>query len=91
MASTHTSSVPTPGVYTPSMRTKTIYAVCMFFGVLLFALGLSKESDRTWHSYLVAYFYFTSLALGGLFFTAIQHVSKAGWSVTNWCSCGSPP
>lgn len=64
------------------MRTKTIYAVFMFVGVLLFALGLFKDQSRTWHSYLVAFFYFTSLALGGLFFTAIQHVAKAGWSVT---------
>ncbi|MEK7356865.1 MAG: molybdopterin oxidoreductase [Bdellovibrionota bacterium] len=80
-ATVHTSAVPAPGVYAPSMRTKTLYAVFMFIGVLLFALGLAKDPTRTWHSYLTSYFFFTSLALGGLFFTAIQHVTKAGWSV----------
>jgi hypothetical protein len=40
-----------------------------------------RDPTRTWMAYLVALFYFTSLALGGLFFTAIHHVTKAGWSV----------
>lgn len=78
----HTSGPrPAPSTYTPSRRTKTVYAVMMFVGVLLFALGLIKDPTRTWYSYLTSYFYFTSLAVGGLFFAAIQHISKAGWSV----------
>lgn len=81
MAHAHTHGVPTPGKYTASKRTKTIYAVCMFVGLLLFVLGLFQDQARTWHSYLTSYFYFTNLALGGLFFAALQHVSKAGWSV----------
>lgn len=32
-------------------------------------------------SYLVAFIFFLSLALGGLFFTLVHHVTKAGWSV----------
>ncbi|MES2962293.1 MAG: molybdopterin oxidoreductase [Bdellovibrionota bacterium] len=79
---THAVSIPAPSVYVPSMRTKTIYAVLMFVGVLLFALGLFKDQQREWYAYLTAFFYFTSLAIGGLFFAAIQHVAKAGWSVT---------
>lgn len=53
----------------------------MFLGVILFALALYKEPYRAWHSFLTSYFYFISLGLGGLFFAAIQHVTKAGWSV----------
>ena len=34
------------------------------------------------HSYLVSYVYILSIALGGLFFVALQHASRAGWSVT---------
>lgn len=82
MAAAHTTAVPAPAAYAPSMRTKTIYSVFIFVGLLLFALGLFKDQERTWHAYLVAFFYFTSLALGGLFFASIQHVAKAGWSVT---------
>jgi hypothetical protein len=70
-----------PGKFTPSGGLKTAYSVCMFVGVLLFALALFKDQTRAWHSFLTSYFYFTSLALGGLFFTALQHMVKAGWSV----------
>jgi hypothetical protein len=70
-----------PGKYTPSQGTKTIYAVAMFIGLLLFSLALYQDQTRAWHSYLTAFFMFTSLALGGLFFTAINHATNAGWSV----------
>lgn len=51
-------------------------------GVLSFGLTLVLDKERAWHSYLTSYFYFSSLAVGGLFFTAIQHAVAAGWSVT---------
>lgn len=80
-AHAHSAHHVAPGSYVPSKRTKTIYSVLMFVGLLLFALGLAKDSTRAWHSYLTSFFYFTNLALGGLFFAAIMHVAKAGWSV----------
>ena len=73
---------PSPGKYAPSHTTKTICSVAVFAGLILFVLGLIKDGPREWHAFLTSYFYFTSLALGGLFFAAIQHVSGAGWSVT---------
>lgn len=83
MAQTHVSGAhPAPGKYTASSRTKTIYAVAMTLGVLGFAASLYTDQARAWHSFLTSFFFFTSLALGGLFFTAIQHVASAGWSVT---------
>ena len=33
-------------------------------------------------AYLVGFAYFLSLSLGALFFVLIQHLSRAGWSVT---------
>lgn len=80
-AHTHSAHPVAPGKYTASKRTKTIYSVLIFVGLLLVALGLFQDQKRTWFSFLTSYFYFTSLALGGLFFAAIQHVAKAGWSV----------
>lgn len=50
-------------------------------GVLTLLAGFMVDKERVWHSYLVSYFFFTSLALGGLFFSAIQHAVRAGWSV----------
>jgi hypothetical protein len=55
--------------------------VGMFLGVVLFAMAVLKEPARAWHAYLTSFMYFTDLALGGLFFTCIQHVAKVGWSV----------
>ena len=34
------------------------------------------------HSYLVSFAFFLSISLGGLFFVVLQHVTRAGWSVT---------
>lgn len=82
MANPHaTGVIPNPGTYVPSGRTKTLYSTLIFVGAVLFALGLFRDQTRTWHSFLTSYFFFVNLALGGLFFAAIQHVAKAGWSV----------
>ncbi|MCB0378336.1 MAG: molybdopterin oxidoreductase [Bdellovibrionales bacterium] len=51
-------------------------------GALTLIAGFFADAERVWHSYLTSYFYFASLAMGGLFFTAIQHAANAGWSVT---------
>lgn len=47
-------------------------------------LGLSDAQNnvRMYEAYVVAYSYFLSLALGALFFVALQHLTGAGWSVT---------
>lgn len=70
-----------PGPLTVSARTKTISAVLMFLGLAAFVFTLFTDKERAWHAYLTAYYYFFVLAIGGLFFSAIHHVAKAGWSV----------
>jgi hypothetical protein len=37
---------------------------------------------RFYHSYLANFLFFLSIALGGLFFVLIQHLTRAGWSVS---------
>lgn len=71
----------TPGKYSVSQRARAVYSILMFIGVITFVVGLFRSPERIWSSYLSSYFYFVSLALGGLFFTAIQYVAKVGWSV----------
>ena len=44
------------------------------------ALGMGEDGSF-YHSYLVAFMYFLSIALGGLFFVIIQFVTRSGWSV----------
>lgn len=75
------AKVGDPGRYVISSRMRTVFSVCMFLGLVGLVVGLMRDPSRTWMAYLIAFFYFVSLALGGLFFTAIHHLTKAGWSV----------
>lgn len=70
-----------PGQLIVSTRMKTFYSICMFVGLITFLVGLNLNKERIWLAYLVSLFFFVSLALGGLFFTALQHATNAGWSV----------
>lgn len=58
-----------------------IWSGC-FIGFVTFVFGLQSNPARIWQAFLTNTFFFSSLAIGGLFFVAIQHVTKAGWSVT---------
>lgn len=68
--------------FEPSQKLKTISFGFVALGLLGMAIGLLKSPDRLWPAYLVAFFFVSCLGLGGLFFVAIQHVAKAGWSTT---------
>ncbi len=62
-------------------KVKTSLAAMACLGGVLLALGFIVDRERAWHAYLVSFFYFTCLGMGGLFFTSIQHMTSAGWSV----------
>ncbi len=53
--------------------------------VLLITVGIgftpSDHFSRFFHSYLLGFTYFLSLALGALFFTILQHLVRAKWSI----------
>ena len=51
--------------------------------VLALVLGMFDRDGLTrfGHAYQVAYAWYLSLSLGALFFVAIQHVTRASWSV----------
>jgi len=70
-----------PGTFVVSPKLKTICFALMFVGLATFVVMLTRDKDRAWHAYLAGYFYVFVLAIGGLFFTSIQHLTKAGWSV----------
>lgn len=52
--------------------------VCLLAAYLL---GRSSDTERFWFSYLVAFMFGLSVALGALFFVVVQFLTKAGWSV----------
>jgi len=49
-------------------------------GAPAIVFGLTHDAVRTWSNLLVDGFFVLSLALGGLVFTAIHHLSGAAWS-----------
>jgi hypothetical protein len=51
-------------------------------GWLASAAGLRLDPARFHASYLVAFVFFVTLVLGALFFTMLQHLTGAAWSVT---------
>ena len=55
-------------------------AVGLLALVATFALGLAQPR-QLWASYLVAFLFWLTLALGGLFFVLVQFAARAGWSV----------
>lgn len=70
------------GTFVINQKLKAIIFSFILIGLLTLVVGYIVDKERIWQSFLTNFFYFTSLALGGLFFTAIQYVTKAGWSAT---------
>ncbi len=52
-------------------------------GLALSGVGYATDSKQFFFSFLVAFWFFLSIALGGLFFTVLHHLVRAGWS-TGW-------
>lgn len=63
-------------------KLKTISYALVGIGLLTFIVGLMKNQDRLWTSYLVAFFFFSCMGLSGLFWVAMNNIAKAGWSVS---------
>ncbi len=61
---------------------KTISIVLIAVGILTFIVGLMKNPDRMWTSYLVSFFFFACMGVGGLFWVSLQNTVNAGWSVS---------
>ncbi|RJP21902.1 MAG: quinol:cytochrome C oxidoreductase [Candidatus Omnitrophota bacterium] len=55
-----------------------VVALAFTFVVSLFTADLR---ERFFFSYLLNFTYFLSLSLGALFFVALQHLTRSGWSV----------
>lgn len=85
MGSSH-HETPVLGKYTPTQGVKTLIYASIFIGVISFIAGFQMDTTEhknvVWQGYLTAFFFFVSLGLGGLFFTSIQYVTNAGWSVS---------
>lgn len=68
------------GKFTPPQFLKIISYVCVVIGLIALAVGFKMAPERLWTSYLVSFFFFSCLGLGGMFFIAFNHAAHAGWS-----------
>lgn len=70
------------GQFKPSSTLKTLVMAMAVIGTLGTAAMIFVNPERGWAGYLTAFFFFSCLSLGGLFFAVLNHIAKAGWSVT---------
>lgn len=82
MASENHSHELHVGKFEASPKLKILSSIFIAIGLITFAVGLMKNQERIWPAYLVSFFFFACAGLGGLFWSAIQNLSKAGWSVS---------
>lgn len=59
--------------------TKTLFGVGVA-GLLASGVGYFLEHDQFFFSYLVNFTFFSSIALGSLFFVMLQHLTRSEWS-----------
>lgn len=78
MASTHHHELKISKFQTPAGLKNIAYAGVLI-GIIGLVFGLLKNPERMWTSYLVAFFYFACLGVGGMFFLAFSYAAKAGW------------
>ncbi len=62
-------------------------AVLMLVGAVLSVIGLAVDRAEFGFSWLLAFMFFLSVALGGLFLAMIHHLTDAGWSVATRRFC----
>jgi hypothetical protein len=62
-------------------------AVLMVVGAVLAVIGAAKYPKEFGFSWLLAFMFFLSLALGALFLVMVHHLSDAGWSVATRRFC----
>ncbi len=62
-------------------KSKSIFLGIAVLGFVLSGIGLATNHSQFAFSLLTSYLFYLSIALGGLFFVLIQHLTRAGWSV----------
>ena len=71
---------PSPKQFVFSSQLKILSALLIFFGIATFTMGLSQSPERAWANYLLNYFFWFSLGMGGIFFAALQYITGSVWS-----------
>lgn len=81
MASTSDNESVTPPAGASLAKWSKLPLILIGVGVVLGLVGLAQNSERFAYSYLLAFVFFLSICLGGLFLTIIHHLFDAHWTV----------
>jgi len=74
-------SADTPYRYNWSQKAYLVPIAIGIAALVITAVGWATDPEQFYFSYLVGWIFCVSLALGGLFFVLIQHLTRAKWSV----------
>lgn len=81
MATHHAhTEIRDPGPFKAPAALNTGLIALTVAGLAVLGVAFTMDPHRAWSSFVVNHFYFMSLALGGLFFAAIQWITGAMWS-----------
>src|SRR6185436_10003851 len=77
------TSLALPKATTPEPKWKQLPKILIAIGAVSGLIGIAAPSLRQQfaHSYFLAFIYFLSFCLGGLFLTLLHHLFDANWSV----------
>ena len=68
-------------------RWQKLPGILMVVGAVLSVIGLAIRPAEFGYAWLVAFMFYLSIALGGLFLVMIHHLTDAGWSVATRRFC----
>lgn len=74
--------IPIPSKFSWTKKEEVFFAILVLIGAVTFIWGLQEDSYRAWSNFLIDFFFWTSLSLAGVFFTALQYMSGSRWSAT---------
>ncbi len=60
---------------------RAMFGILLLLGVATFLLEVRSDPTRAYAAFLLGYWYFMGLGLAGMFFTALNHLVGATWSV----------
>ncbi len=75
-------TIPVPKSFSGWGKARGLFVLMILAGVATFVYGMGIDSHRIWVNFLLNYFYWLSIALAGVFFAALQHLTGSYWSTT---------
>ena len=67
--------------FTFTSREKIVCIALMIIGVISIAASFMTHNHQAWANLLMSNFYFLAIALGAIFFVAVNYAANSGWMI----------